>query len=472
MSPVRVPWPRIVKALIWAVAVLLALVLVLTLVVVWTVRRSFPDYDGELRLAGLSGPVVVYRDDHGIPQVYAKNADDLFRAQGYLHAQDRFWEMDFRRHVTGGRLAELFGESQVETDRYLRTMGWRRVAEQELAILTPDTRRNLQAYADGVNAWLAEHDGGAASLEYAVLGLQNSGYTIEKWTPVDSLAWLKAMAWDLRGNMETEITRAALLAAGLTRQQVEELYPAYPYDRSAPIVTGGGVVAGAFDQNARPGDLTGTGAKTTGGAGGGGPGVGVHTLRAMAAGLARLPVMLGNGGQGIGSNSWVIAGRLTDTGRPILANDPHLSPTMPGIWYQMGLHCDCEYNVAGFTFSGVPGVVIGHNARIAWGFTNLDPDVTDLYLERVDGDRVQVDGGWQPLATRVETLKVAGGSDVTFTVRSSRHGPLMSDASVALSDIGGKPPVDPSGSPAAAAAAPAGSRVSPAASPEAPARDG
>jgi penicillin G amidase len=470
VNPVRVSWPRIRTILIWVVAVLLALILVLTLVVVWTVRRSFPEYDGELRLAGLSAPVVVHRDDHGIPQLYAKTADDLFRAQGYLHAQDRFWEMDFRRHVTGGRLAELFGESQVETDRYLRTMGWRRVAEQELAVLAPDTRRYLQAYADGVNAWLADHDGATASLEYAVLGLQNSDYTIERWNPVDSLAWLKAMAWDLRGNMDAEITRAALLASGLTRQQVEELYPAYPYDRNAPIIGGGAVVAGAFSHSASAGGpAAGAPPPAAGGSGGGAT---AQTLRAIGDGLARLPVMIGNGGPGIGSNSWVISGRLTDTGKPILANDPHLGPTMPGIWYQMGLHCECEYDAAGFTFSGVPGVVIGHNTRIAWGFTNLDPDVSDLYLERVDGDRVQVDGAWQPLETRSETLKVAGGSDVRFTVRSSRHGPLLSDASVALGDIGVKPPVDPAGSPAATAAAPLGSRVAPAGSANEAVRDG
>ncbi|MEW2384669.1 penicillin acylase family protein [Micromonospora sp. NPDC047707] len=464
MNPVRIPWTRVRKIAVWTVAVLLVLVLVLAVAAVWAVRRSFPQHDGTLRLSGLSAPVTVHRDDHGIPQVYAKSADDLFRAQGYLHAQDRFWEMDFRRHVTGGRLAELFGSSQVETDIYLRTMGWRRVAEQEWQILAPDTKRHLQAYADGVNAWLADHDGGRASLEYTVLGLQNPDYTVETWSPVDSLAWLKAMAWDLRGNMETEIARAALLAAGLTRQQVEELYPAYPYDRNTPIVTGGGIVAGAFDQQAGPATPPkppaggGTGGGTTAGGvdvtGPGGDAATVQVLTAMADGLSRLPIMLGNGGQGIGSNSWVVGGGLTATGKPILANDPHLSPTMPGIWYQMGLHCECGFQAAGFTFSGVPGVVIGHNARIAWGFTNLDPDVTDLYLERVDGDLVQVDGEWRPLQTRAETIKVAGGRDVSITVRASGHGPLLSDASAALRDIGVAPPVDPAGSPAPVAAAP------------------
>ena len=198
----------------------------------WTVRRSFPAYEGELAVAGLDGNVTVHRDAYGIPQIYADSAEDLLTAQGYVHAQDRFWEMDFRRHVTSGRLAELFGEDQVERDTFLRTLGWRRVAEQELAILSPDTRRWLQAYADGVNAYLEQRDGAELSLEYAVLGLTGISATPEPWTPADSVAWLKAMAWDLRGNMQTEIARAHM-AATLPVERIEELYPPYPV-RPAP----------------------------------------------------------------------------------------------------------------------------------------------------------------------------------------------------------------------------------------------
>ncbi|HZN19267.1 MAG TPA: penicillin acylase family protein [Micromonosporaceae bacterium] len=463
MRPVRVPWPRVGRIALWTLAVVTTLAVVLSVLGVWAVRRSFPQYGGTLALPGLSAPVTVHRDPYGIPHVYAKTAEDLFRAQGFLHAQDRFWEMDFRRHVTGGRTAELFGADQVETDAYLRTMGWRRVAEQELARISTEARVFLAAYADGVNSWLDEHDGGAASLEYTLLGLTNSGYEIEPWHPVDSLAWLKAMAWDLRSNMESEITRAALLGHGLSRQQVDELYPAYPYDRNLPIVTGGTVVGGAFDQaaaaaksggaggsagegtGASAGDGTGGSAgESTGGSAGGtavadGYRSAVAALDQMARGLSRLPAMLG-AGDGIGSNSWVLSGRHTVSGKPILANDPHLSPSMPGIWYQMGLHCECDFNVVGFSFSGVPGVVIGHNARVAWGFTNLGPDVSDLYLERVEGDRYLVDGQWHEMERRQEVLRVAGGDPVTITVRSTRHGPLLSDASETLREIAAKPP--------------------------------
>ena len=452
----RVSWAGARRILLWSVAVLAALTLIAGLLGVWTVRRSFPQLGGELRLRGLSGPVTVYRDDHAIPQVYATSADDLFRAQGYLHAQDRFWEMDFRRHVTAGRLSEMFGRQSVQTDTYLRTMGWRHVAEREWDLISPTSREYLRAYADGVNAWVAANGGaaptGAKSLEYALLGLTTSGYRVAPWDPVDSLAWLKAMAWDLRGNMDAEIERAALLGAGLTRSQVEQLFPAYPYDRNKPIVDGGAVTGGAFHATGAAGGGTAPGGRPSGGAGGGSAVPDPDAVAAAAPALATvrraldaLPHLRARSGPEVGSNAWAIAGGRTASGKPILANDPHLSPSMPGIWYQMGLHCTCPFNVAGFTFSGVPGVVIGHNARVAWGFTNLDPDVTDLYLERIDGDRYQVGTGWRPLATRTETLTVAGGKPVTITVRSTRHGPLLSDASADLRGIGAKPPVDPAG---------------------------
>ncbi len=400
----------------------------------WTVRRSFPQTTGEIRLAGLSAPVEVLRDERGIPQLYADSAADLFYAQGYVHAQDRFYEMDFRRHITAGRLAEMFGASQVDTDKFLRISGWRHVAEQELPLLDERTRAMLQSYADGVNAYLADHSGSSASLEYAVLALQNPAYEIEPWTPVDSLAWLKAMAWDLRGNMEDEIARAVISSrVGLAR--TAQLFPPYPYDRHRPIVDVGNVVDGVFDQDA-PVRAAAAAALLprvpTGSLG---------ALRAAGKAIASTDSVLGPAGTGIGSNSWAVGAEHTVTGKPLLANDPHLAAMMPSIWYQMGLHCrtvsaDCPYDVAGYTFSGLPGVVIGHNGQIAWGFTNLGPDVTDLYLEKLDGDSYLVGDTRKPLQTRTEVIKVAGGEDVTITVRSTEHGPLVSDADSTLAEVG------------------------------------
>ncbi|WP_055589061.1 penicillin acylase family protein [Peterkaempfera griseoplana] len=411
-----------------------------------TVRASYPQVTGSVPVAGLSGPVDVLRDANGIPQLYADTPEDLFRAQGYVHAQDRFWEMDVRRHITAGRLSEMFGKSQIETDSFLRTMGWARVAQQEYDTkLSATTKKYLQAYADGVNAWLKEHPGGAsASLEYTLLGAVNSGYTPEKWTPVDSVAWLKAMAWDLSGNMQDEIDRS-LLSEDFTSQQIKQMYPDYPYDRNGTILRTGTVSPRG---NYLPADAAPAGSP-------GAAASGTSQARAQVAGLLKslsgtvdsVPQLLGPAGQGIGSNSWVVSGSRTTTGKPLMANDPHLGPGMPSIWYQMGLHCrtvdaSCPFDTAGYTFSGMPGVVIGHNQKISWGFTNLGPDVTDLYLEKITGTGTYLrDGKDVPFEVRKETIKVAGGKDVEITVRETNNGPLISDQSQDDQQVGKFAPV-------------------------------
>ncbi|MUL41182.1 penicillin acylase family protein [Streptomonospora sp. PA3] len=421
----------------------------------WAVQRAFPDTEGEIALPALEGGATVYRDAYGIPQIYADTPEDLFRAQGFVHAQDRFWQMHFNRMTTAGRLAELFGEEQMETDVYLRTMGWRRVAEQEYELLQPATRAYLDAYSEGVNAYLDRRDGGELGVEFAVLAAMSPDHRVQEWTPVDSLAWLKAMAWDLRGNMQHESERAALLASGIDRERIEELYPPYPEQEHRPIVEGGQIRGGEFHAD----ESGGAGESAGGGDAALPPRPAAEVLAEVGADLERLPPMLGPESPGLGSNSWVVSGEHTRSGLPLLANDPHLGAQMPSVWYQTGLHCaevtpECPFDVTGFSFAGLPGVVIGHNADIAWGFTNLGPDVADLYLERIEDGAAIVDGEREPLRTRKETVKVAGGEDVSFTVRSTRHGPLLSDARAALElrEIGARPPVGADGEPAEQAA--------------------
>jgi penicillin G amidase len=430
-------------------AILLVVALVGAVGAVTTVRRSFPDRGGRVDVPGLAGPVRVLRDDQGVPQVYAASATDLFMAQGYLHAQDRFFEMDVRRHVTAGRLSELVGAGPkaLEADKVIRTLGWRRVAEQELPLLTAGTRRYLQAYADGVNAYLRNRSPDQIALEYTVLDARLPEYRIEPWTPVDSLAWLKAMAWDLKSGYDDELTRGRL-SASLPVRRIEQLYPPYPFDQNQPILPVGDRARAA--DTAPPPDPAPASAPAPSAPRPSTPPPG--TVRAVAApsgrgalALARrtleaVPQVLGRG-DGIGSNSWVVSGARTTTGKPLLANDPHLAPAIPSLWYQMGLHCTqrgdaCPFDVAGFTFSGMPGVIIGHNDRVAWGFTNLGPDVTDLYLERVIGGRVENDGTFEDLTTRPETIRVRGARDVSITVRSTRHGPLLSDVLASVRDAG------------------------------------
>ena len=381
--------------------------------------KSFPQINGVIRLQGLNGQVDIYRDYTGVPHIYASSLHDLMFAQGYVHAQDRFWQMDTWRHIGSGTLSEMFGAGQVKTDTFLRTLGWREVAQAEWDGMKPESQAILQSYAEGVNAYLKDHNGAAVSLEYAVLKLLNPGYSIAPWTPINSLTWGKAMAWDLRSNMSEEIERSVLLKT-LTPTQIDQLFPPYPTDH--PIIVnkiGDGSTASAPSGQASDPPIVAT-----------------EALQGVQENIALLDAALGPHGDGIGSNSWVLSGKLTSTGRPFLANDPHLSIQMPSIWYQIDLQCTptsdgCPLNVAGFSFAGVPGVVIGHNQEIAWGFTNTGPDVMDLFIEKVNPNnpsQYEVDGKWVDFATRTETIKVVGGSPVTVTVRSTRHGPVISDS--------------------------------------------
>ena len=313
-------------------------------------------------------------------------------------------------------------------------MGWRRVAEQEWALLAPATRDALTAYADGVNAYLAERIAvGSSRRSTPCSGSTGLDYTPEEWEPVDSLAWLKAMAWDLRGNMDDEIDRV-LLSRRPHRGRDRRALPDYPYDEHPPIVVRGAVVDGVFEQNA-----TGNGTRNPRRPAYP-PGV-VEALERVQDARRRDARRCSARGRGIGSNSWVVAGEHTATGKPLLANDPHLGISLPGIWYQMGLHCRevsrrLPFDVAGFTFSGVPGVVIGHNADIAWGFTNLGPDVTDLYLEQVEGDDRYVCDGEHDARWRSAPRRSRSRRRRRRAARSARptHGPLISDVVVGVRD--------------------------------------
>ncbi|HEX2705670.1 MAG TPA: penicillin acylase family protein, partial [Candidatus Lustribacter sp.] len=427
---------RLVRRIGLAITVVLVVLLVAAGVVgVTTVRASWPETTGTISLPSLTGTVRVLRDARGVPHIYAGNTADLMRAQGFVSAQDRFFEMDLRRHVTAGRLSELVGDAGVATDKVIRTLGWRRIAEQELPKLSADTRQNLDAYAEGVNDYLRSHtEVRAISLEYTILGMRYGGYTPEPWSALDSVAWLKAMAWDLKGDYGNELARATL-APSVSAAQLALLYPPYPYDAHKPILSAQDWTPQSVQSGlARPVPALLRNPSLA------------ATWSSVRAAVDAVPVTLGRG-EGIGSNSWVVGPSKSTTGAPQLANDPHLGVGIPGIWMQVGLHCTtvsdaCPFDVSGFSFSGVPGIVIGHNDHIAWSFTNLGPDVSDFYLEKVSGDTYLYDGKQVPLVTRTETIKVAGGTDVTITVRSTGHGPILSDVISSVADMGRKAPVN------------------------------
>ena len=419
-----------------------AIVLVLALgglssVGIATVRTSFPQTSGRLMVPGLKGQVEVLRDSFGVPNIYADNPEDLFLAQGYVQAQDRFFEMDFRRHLAAGRLSELFGKSQLETDAYVRTLGWRRVAEQELALLAPSTRRYLDAYAAGVNAYIEGRTASDLSLEYSLLRLQGLQYRPEPWTAADSVAWLKVMAWDLASNLDEESERA-IITGKLGAARAASLFPRYPLDDFAPILRRGDVVGKTFDPSASKGSarplpdgLSDDQLRRASGA-----------LEGVAKINRTIPHVLrsGSGAGATGSNSWAMAGSGTASGHAILSNDPHLSTSIPSIFAQVGLHCRvlskaCPFDVSGFSLASLPGVVIGKNTKIAWGLTTSYVDAQDLFLEDVRGDTVREGNSYVPLRVITEQIRVRDDQPRTIRIRSSRHGPLLSDVDQRLQQV-------------------------------------
>jgi penicillin amidase len=430
---------RIPRWLIFTAVVLVLALGGLTSVAIANVRKSFPETSGRLMVSGLKGQVEVLRDSYGVPHIYADNPEDLFAAQGYVHAQDRFYEMDFRRHLAAGRLSELFGASQFETDAYIRTLGWRRVAEQELALLAPSTRRYLDAYAAGVNTYLAGRTAADLSLEYSVLRLQGLRYTPEPWTAVDSVAWLKVMAWDLGSNLAQETDRT-IIAGRVGAWRAADLYPTYPLeDDFAPIVRRGDVVGKAFDPTARrssarplPDELSDDQLQRA-----------TSALEGIAKINQAIPRVLSSDSldAGTGSNSWAVAGSHTESGKAILSNDPHLATSIPSPLTQVGLHCRtlseaCPFDVSGFGMASMPGVVIGKNTKIAWGLTTSYLDVQDLYLEDVRGDTVREGNTFVPLRVITEEIRVHGEEQPrTLRIRSSRHGPLLSDVDQRLQQV-------------------------------------
>lgn len=366
----------------------------------YQITLAWPETDGELQLAGLNDAVTVIRDRRGVPHIYARTSHDLFMAQGFVQAQDRFWQMEFWRRIGEGRLSELFGQSSLGQDRFLRMMGIKRSAELSWEMLDAETRTALEDYAAGVNAYI-EQNKTKLPLEFRVLGLTGVKFTPEPWTPLNTLTWTTMMAFDLGGNYENELTRAEILARYGEEVMRELTEYAYPADH--PLILPDFV---AWEQ------------------------IDTGTVATFPDGL-----LLGKGA-GIGSNNWVVAGSKTDTGMPILANDPHLSIQMPSIWYENGLHCqpagpDCPYDVVGFIFPGAPGVVIGHNQSIAWGFTNAYPDVQDLYIERTNPanpNQYEVNGQWVDMEITHDQIIVAGQDEPEpLTTRRTRHGPILND---------------------------------------------
>ena len=390
------------------------------------INSPLPGVDGEISAKGLQERVEIIRDDNGIPHIYAGNTHDLFFAQGYAQAQDRWWQMEFFRKTCGGRIEELTGKkaSLVNTDVYLRSLGLYNVCQKEYDMYTPEQRAPIDAFAEGVNAYIAGRSPGQLSVNYTILGLTGVKFKVERWSPLDTLAFAKLMAWDLGLSRDPEITRGKLYALLEAEMAEQWLVPAWPHGSKPTILTDDDIQV--IEKSAPPAVLSTSvkpGSLPTA------PGMIyqmlVHDLTQITGGL-----------EGTGSNSWVATGNMTIGGTALLANDPHLGIAQPSIWYEVGLHSLDDgtghpFDASGFTFAANPGVVSGHNNYIAWGTTNVYPDVNDQYMIRVNPDnplQYEWDGKWRDMTVRDEKISFGDGKPaITFTVRETHLGPIIND---------------------------------------------
>lgn len=369
---------------ILAVSSLLALLLAVA--VVWLYRHPLPRVRGRLMVAGLLEPVAVKRDKHGYVRIEATSIRDAVFAQGFVHAQDRLWQMELNRRVGSGRLAEIFGQLAVPADIFTRRLGLRRAAQTDLENLRPEESDLLEAYAAGVNAGRASL-GWRLPLEFRLLG-----FAPESWTVLDSLTWIQVMSMDLCANWEQELLRAKLVTrlgpAGAT------LLHLFTRDGSVTVPQLSGAEK-LFDQ--------------------------LSELYQEA--RAFLP----NAGLPGGSNAWAVSGKRSSSGKPLLASDPHLMGRVPSIWHEAHLIAP-NLDVQGACFPGLPLVVIGHNSAVAWGITNSFADTQDLYMERFhpeDATLVETENGFVPVQVVKETILVKDGDPVVEEVQVTRHGPIL-----------------------------------------------
>lgn len=409
--------PKVYRAVV--VAVFLAMVFLLVLpmgVLYWFTHRPFPQVRGELPLPGLNRPVRVLRDQWGVPHLFAQSERDLFLAAGYVQAQDRLFQMDLNRRAATGRLAEIFGDRPevLDADRFSRTLGLAREAEKNYGLLPPASRELLDAYAEGVNRFIQTHLNNLP-LEFKLLGYQPA-----EWTGVDTLALAKLIGWGLSENWSLELIRL-----GLAQERGEEVMW-----RVLPRQEDAGPYIIAPEIKSYPGRSAGVPSLPLKEAGLSGPAT-ARMIR-MDQNLRRF--LNGSSVARLASNSWVVDGRRSASGKPILCNDPHLELTLPAVWYEMHLQCP-DYEVIGVVFPGTPMVVLGHTRNIAWGATTTTADMEDFYIEKVhpsDPNQYLDQGQWEKFQVVTERIRIKpsqpGDRDyLEMQVRISRHGPVLND---------------------------------------------
>lgn len=348
------------------------------------INRSLPLTSGKLAVEGLIEEVKIVRDENGVPHIYANNEHDLYFAQGFIQAQERLLQMDLSRRQASGRLSEVVGSAAIDRDKFFRTLGLRRAAEASYEAYSKEAKQTLQAFAKGVNAFIKmAMEEKRLPIEFTLLG-----YEPEKWDPIDSLTIGKYMAFDLGGHWQGQAFRYWALE-NLPEEKAKDLFPSYP--ENAPVILS------AYED------------------------VNLSIEQAFASAI--IPTEFN------GSNNWVVSGDKTASGKPLLADDPHLSLATPSIWYEMHLHSP-NVNVGGVIFAGIPGIILGHNDHIAWGVTNTGPDVQDLYIEKrnpANKYEFLYKNEWEEATVIQEPIKVKGEETIPYEVVITRHGPVISE---------------------------------------------
>lgn len=391
---------KLLRPLRWVAGTAVLLALVIVIAYLYSAQSS---PSGKRIIKSLGDSVVISFDESGIPHIQAKSQTDALFALGYLHATERSWQLEMNRRIASGRLSEILGADTVSIDRFIRTLGVKRAAEKQFDKYPVSAKRLLQAYADGVNAGNANL-GWALPVEYFLTG-SKPGH----WSPTDSVAWMLMMAYDLGGNWQRELQRLEL-SKYLSTQQVWEVIPPYAHGELVSNMDFAKLYRElrVFNTNTKDENPK------------------SKNLPATELSANDLP----GGKDGIGSNNWALSGKLTDTGKPLLANDPHLGLSAPAVWYFA--HLDAPgLNVIGGTLPGIPAVVLGRTEKYAWSFTNTNPDVQDTYLEQLDPSNPSMyrgPDGMLPLTVRQEIIHIKGSEPLTFIVKETRHGPVISDS--------------------------------------------
>ncbi|HET9305216.1 MAG TPA: penicillin acylase family protein [Candidatus Sulfotelmatobacter sp.] len=407
-AEIRIPTARrfpIVRLALWLMLALLALFAGLAAYAFYVAHAALPQLDGRLQVRGLTAPVTVTRDSHGVPTIEAAAMEDLFFAQGYVTAQDRMWQMDVMRRLGSGELSEILGPGTLRVDREQRILGLRAAAAKSLQMATARDHTFFEAYARGVNAYIAEH-GKHLPIEFRILG-----YAPKPWTPEDSVVIANVMVKDLNYHYFFDALAREKILAKLGPELTADLYVNRSWHDRPPTVMredinepdNGPGNDNQDDEEDSPDNAV--------------------TQNKIPLGLRQLPEEVPVNG----SNDWVVSGAHTVTGKPLLSNDMHLGHQMPNLWYEAHLHSG-TFDVAGVTLPGMPYVVVGHNQRIAWGFTNVGPTVTDAYIENFNAQGAyQTPTGWVQPEHRSEVIHVKGQPDVTLDVKITRHGPIITD---------------------------------------------